>query len=174
MDHLRSTVVCRVLCFAESCVPICDSCPLLHIVLDSHDVMKTINTQSRLHAHVCAKTLTHCSQSFGWTVLVFDIASLSSWWNEGASEARSLIRSARHSAKAMPAMTGEPKGEPTLESASLINAFLPDTGLCYLSRALRRNWLTQEKQDSCRSSEPSWMRMTLLRTCYYIDWSHFR
>ena len=59
-------------------------------------------------------------------------------------------------------MTGEPKGEPTLQSASLINAFLPDTGLCYLSRALRRNWLTQEKQDSCRSSEPSWMRMTLL------------
>ena len=78
MDHLRSTVVCRALCFAESCVPICDSCPLLHIVLDSHDVMKTINTQSRLHAHVCAKTLAHCSQSFGWTVLVFDIASLSS------------------------------------------------------------------------------------------------
>ena len=95
MDHLRSTVVCRALCFAESCVPICDSCPLLHIVLDSLDVMKTINTQSRLHAHVCAKTLAHCSQSFGWTVIVFDIASLSSWWNEGASEARSLIRSAR-------------------------------------------------------------------------------
>ena len=76
-------------------------------------------------------------------------------------------------------MTREPKGEPALQSTSSINAFLPDIGLCCLSREIAgimsrctfRDGQGQVQpalvptKDSRQSSEHKWMRLTLVRAC---------
>ena len=55
---------------------------------------------------------------------------------------KELDQKCMSSCQSMPAMTREPKGAPTLQSTSLINAFLPDIGLCCLSRVLQRDHAT--------------------------------